>query len=478
MALGAIPTIDNATPTSSTHPLASQHFWNLSPAMQIVMLGAKRAPLYMMLSRGIGMASTSTTDKRYVTLSEHPMITDLLIKGATGAGADAAITTTSVYFSATDPTGDISDMNKILRVGDKLLIHPLQDNQTTALTTVAAGGEYMKVLEIAADGTYFTVQRNFGSTATTANVAADSTKTLHAKVIPASRGEKSRSRPALAHAMIEDYNYIESFSEPFDVTDDVRATTLAGGDMFPREQNQKLLKLMGDIEEAILNGKRSATVVDGDPVYTTRGFIPYVVGDGSTYAAYTAANDLVSGNGLSRIWRPGTIDNFNLDNWLTLMSRLYTEGMGNKLLLCGLGFYTTFLQSLEGYLNLPLVTNTGESLGMSIGSWNHGISGASPLKIMQHHAFNGPRWNDAVILDLDYIGLKTFGTGDISIWKGKGGTGMQENDVHTTKWAWEAQVGADMSYGLAHAYIQGIINDNGTYGGINQTVGTLDPSNT
>jgi len=478
MALGAIPTIDNATPGSSTFPLASQHFWNMSPQTIIAMLGAQRAPLYMMLSRGMGMARTSTTDKKYKTLSEHPMITDILIQGNDGAGSAGAITTSSAYMSATDTSATITNANLFLRVGDMLHVHPLQTHQTTAPTTVAAAGEYIKVLAIAADGSYFTVQRNIGSTATTANVAAGSGNTLHAKILPYARGEKSRSRSALSHAVIEEYNYIQNFAEPFEATDDVQATTLAGGNPFPREQRQKLLKMLGDIEEALLNGRRAVTVTDGDPVYYTKGYIPYVVGDTTTYTPYTVANDLVSGNGSSRIWRVGSKDNFNLPNWLKLMSRLYMEGQGQKVCVCGMGFYTMFLDSLEGYLTLPLTTNTGENLGMSTGGWNHGISGASPLRLLQHHAFNGPRWNDAVILDMDYIGIKAFGTGDISIWKGKGGLGLQEGDQHTTKWQWEAQLGADMSYALAHAYIQGVTEEDGSFGGPNQTVGTLTPSNT
>lgn len=476
MALGAIPTLNNATPASSTFPLASQHFWNLSPGMQIIMLGAQRAPLFMLFSRGMGMGRTATTNKKYITLSEHPMITDILIQGDDGAGADAALAVTTAYMHCTDINATSTNANLFLRVGDMLHIHPNQTNQTTAVGTVAAAGEYIKVLAIAADGSYFTVQRNIGSTATTGNVAAASNTSLHAKILPYARGEKSRSRSALAHAMIEDYNYIQSFAEPFEATDDVQATTLAGGNPFPREQKQKLLKIMGDIEEALLHGRRALTVTDGDPVYYTKGFIPYIVGDTTAYATYTVANDLVSGNGSSRIWRVGSKDNFSVKNWLKLMSRLYMEGQGQKICVCGLGFYTMFLETLEGYCTLDLVSNTGENLGMSIGGWNHGISGASPLLLLQDHAFNGPRWNDAVILDMDYCGIKTFGTGDISIWKGKGGLGLQESDTHTTKWQWEAQVGADMSYGLAHAYIHGVTEEDGSFGGPYQQVGTLTPS--
>ncbi len=477
MATGTLTTLNNADPASSTLPLAIQHFWNLSPESQVAAIGAQRAPLYMMYSMGLGLPQIEAKDQKFIMLSEHPMIKDIYIKGATAAGANAALAVDTAYLVGKDITGDITDMNKILRPGDLIWVHPLQTNQTAAADTVAAAGETMKILSIAADGSFVNVERNIGSTANAANVTALSTKYLHAKLVSYARSEAGRSRDALMHALLEDYNYTQHFQEPYAVSEDAQDTQLAGGNPFFREQKQKLLSILDQIEETLLFGRRKLDVAGGDNTYYTGGFIPKIVGDAATYAAYVAANDLVTGNATSRVWRIGARDNFTMSNWLTMLARLYHEGSGDKVMLVGPGFYTTFLQTLENYITLPLTSNTGANIGFATDAWVHGFG--SPLRVVIDHAFKGPRYNDAAIIDLEFTGMAGFGRqSGVHVWKGINGTGLQEGDSHTTKHAWEATVGANTSYALAHAYIQGMINDDGTYGGPDQTVGTLDPSDT
>jgi len=480
LATGTLTTLDNATYSSSTLPLAAAHFWDLSPESRVVMLGKEKAPIFMMLTMGLGMPTETVTDRVYKTLSSHPMIRSLLIQGDDGAGSAAALGTTTAYISMTDSTGQISDARKLVRVGDQLHIHPYQDNQTAAVGTVAVGGEVMEINAIAADGSYCGVTRNIGSTGTTANVTAGSGNTLTAFLLPAAMGETARSREALVHAMLEQYNYIQRFQEPFSVSHDTEATTLVGGSKFAREAKEKLLKFLSDIEFQILFGRKKLDVSGDDPKYYTQGYIPYIVGDTATYAAYTASKDLVTGNGLSRIWQVGSPDNISLSNWMTLIDRVYLEGSDNKVLICGGGFYITLLKALEGYLTLNFTNDTAAKLGLYMTSWDMGNS--RPLRIIKHPGMRDIYYYDAAILDLDHIGLKKLnneeGDGSVMEWKGNGGFGLQENDAPVKKHAWRAMYGAHMTYQMAHAYITGLKKDDGTYGGPIHTPGTLTPSNT
>jgi len=480
LATGTLTTLDNATYSSSTLPIAAAHFWDLSPESKVVMLGKEKAPIFMMLTMGLGLPTETVTDKVYKTLSEHPMIRSLLIKGDNGAGTAAALTTATAYINMTDSTTTISNARKLVRVGDQLHIHPYQDNQTTAEGTVAATGEVMEINSIAANGSYVGVTRNIGSSATTANVAADSGKALTAFLLPAAMGETARSRQALVHSMLDQNNYIQRFQEPFSVSHDTEATELVGGSRFAREAKQKLLKFLSDIEFQLMFGRKKLDVSGSDPKYYTQGWLPYIAGDTTTYAAYTATNDLVTGNGQGRIWVVGSPDQINLHNWLTLVDRCYLEGSDNKVFVCGGGFYTTLLKALEGYLTLNFTSDTAAQLGLYMDAWHTGSS--RPLRIIRHPGMRDIYYYDAMILDLDHIGLKKLnneeGDGSVMEWKGNGGFGLQENDAPVKKHAWRAMYGAHMTQQVAHAYITGLQKDDGGYGGPIHTPGTLTPSDT
>ena len=483
MATGTLVTLNNATYASTTLPNADALFWDLSPESRIVMLGKEKAPIFMMLTMGMGLPTESVTNKVYKTMSEHPMIRALKIQGDDGAGGGStALGTTTAYLIITDSTATVIDARQLVRVGDQIHVPAYQDNQYTAEGTVAVGGEVMEINSIAANGSYVGVTRNIGSSATTANVSTQNGgETLDAILLPAAMGETARSREALVHAKLSQDNYIQRFQEPFSVSNDDRGTTQVGGDPFMREANQKLLKFLGDIEYQIIFGRKRLDVSGSDPKYYTQGYLPYILGETTTYAAYTAASDLVTGTGAQRIWRVGSPANVNLHNWMTLVDRTYLEGSDNKVFICGGGLYLTLVKALEGYLTLNFTGDTGAQLGLYMNSWNMGSG--RPLRIMKHPGMRGPYYYDGLILDMDNIGLKRFsnpeeGDGSVMEWKGNGGFGLQENDAPIKKHAWRAMYGAHITQSIGHAYITGLQKDDGTYGGPIITPGTLTPSAT
>ena len=471
--------VTTANAATSTLPIEDQKFANLSPSSKVVMLGKSvdRFPLMALLSNEIGLAKESVTDVEYKTLSEHPMPTDLLIQGDNGAGVAAALLVSTTTISLTDTSGDITNANRLLRAGDLIHVAAKQDNQTTADGTVAAAGESIRIVSINAAGNIVTVARNHGATAaTTNNVAAGSGATLHATITGASIGETDTSRDAIAHAMLTQTNFLQEFEEGFVVSDDARAITLVGGDPFTREMMQKRIKFLEDIERAMLFGKQSETFTNSVPSYTTQGLTSYIAGDSATaYGTYTAANDLVTGNGNERIWQVGGAGELNFTNLITLMERVYSEGSNNKVLFGGPGFVSAYIKAFQGMLNLELVRDTGANVGFGFQSMTHPFS-PTPLKFVMHPMMKGAHANSAVIVDLDYVRMAVLPGRDIGIWKGSGGNGLQANDARVTKWAWTAKLGLDVTYQLAHAYVMGMEDSSGSLTGQHKTVGTLDPS--
>jgi hypothetical protein len=466
---------------TSTLPIEDQKFANLSPASQVVMVGrtVARFPFMALLTNEIGLTKETVTDVEYKTLSEHPMATDLLIQGDNGAGAAAALTTSTTTISLTDISTDISNANRLIRAGDLIHLAAKQDNQTTADGTVATSGEVIRVVSINAAGDIVTVARNHGATAAvTNNVAAGSGNTLHGTIVGASIGETDTSRDGISHAMLTQTNYLQEFEEPFVVSDDAQAITLVGGNPLAREMEQKRIKFLEDIERAMLFGKGATSFTNSVATHTTRGLTSYIAGDSLTaYGTYTAANDLVTGNGTERVWVVGGAGELSQSNLITLMERVYTEGSDNKVLFGGPGFVNAFLQSLQGFLSLDFVRDTGANLGFGFQSITTPFS-PIPLRLMMHPMMKGSHSNSAIIADLDYVRMAVLPGRDIQMWKGKGGFGLQANDARVTKWAWTAKVGLDVTYQLAHAHVIGLEDTAGNLTGQQRTVGTNDPSNT
>jgi hypothetical protein len=481
MALGPAGTTDNATLASSTMPIAARNFENLTPGSQYVWLGRKNAPLLAMLTMGMGLPHESVTAKSYKTLTDHPIITNFLISGYS-AGA-ASITTTRTQFTISDTSTDITDPRKLVQVGDSLIVHPKQNDgtnvQTTADGTVAMMGEVIEVAEV--NATYFTATRNIGSTATTGNVACASGHKLRAELLAPADDEDTRSREMLSHAMQTQDNYIQNMHRSFEVTKDVYAMMLAGGNEMDRQQRLAFDAFMKQVERTLLLGKLKLGVVDSAK-YRTRGWGSFLGGDSATYGVYAATGDLLTGTGTNRTWKIGSSNNLTPENWMKVMAKVYHEGENNKVLVCGQGFLLQLILAFEGYWTLP-IPSIGSG-GFDIDLTLSGIrTPGGTCRVLVHPEMYGSYYNDAFVFDLDHMGVKVYNNGsydegEVHIWRGLNGTGLQENDATKIKLAWAAQLGAHMTYKDAHAYFFGMENENGTLGGPDFTVGTQDPSNT
>jgi len=488
MATGAIGTINNATPASSTFPIAARHFNNLTPGSKYILLGKDRAPLsalvMMMGLGGVGMSSEGVNDRKFDTLTDHPAITNFYIDGDSGAGGadnDAAIIVTTTTFGIKDPTDTITDPRKLLQVGDQLIIPSKQTNQTTADGTVAAMGEVIEVASLP-DAYYFTATRNIGAGATTtANVAADSGNYLYAKLLLPADEEATRSREALSHSMQTQTNYIQNFHKSFEITKDLFATMLAGGDQWTREQKQAFDKFMTSLDSTLLFGKKNLSIVD-TAKYQTQGWASFLAGDGAAYAVYDSTKDLLTGDHSGRIWNVGDPAALTPQNYMRVMSYVMSEGGDNKILVCGSGFKLQLILAFEGYWVYDIFSV--DSKGFNFNLDLDGIrTPDGRIRTLTLNGMDGAYANDAFVFDLDYMGIKKFDGGNYDIgephiWAGLDNKGLQDNDSTVKKAAWAAQLGAHMTYKDAHAAFIGMQNDDGTLGGRAGQVGTQTPSDT
>lgn len=483
MPTGAVQTRNAAT---STMPIEAQHFYDLRPESKFVNLGERafdEAPLLYMLSNGIALPTRTVTDVEFRTLTQYNDPTDIEIRGVDAAGADTALTTTLTTFAVRDIAQDITNANLLLRTGDIIHIPATQTNQTTAAGTVGAAGESVRVVEVNSAGTIVTVVRGVGGGANTTQVAAGSGNYLDGYILGRLEGEQSRSSTPINHPGSYQMQFCPLVKEPFEATDAVMNIILAGGDPFEIEMGKKLKKMREQTERAFLFDKMLRNISSTDGVgYRMRGVIPFIVGDnvGTSYSAasgvYTAANDLVTGNGTSQIWRVGAKNNFTPDNWEKVLAHIYQEGSSRKVMFCGPDFLALFRTKFRDYLHLSQEAAIAGKLGMRVRTWEHDFSN-EPMVIHMHHMMTGAYSQDAVIIDFDRVRKATLPGGELKIWKGKTGVGLQENDVETTKWAWRQQVAIDPLNVLAFCWITGVQNDDGTYGGRKRTVGTRTTDN-
>lgn len=480
--LGPTPTTNNAVITSSTLPIAVRNFENLSPGSQAVWLGRKNAPLTAMMMMGMGIPHENITSKSFITLTDHPIITNFQIRGY-AATTTAAITTSLTTFYIKDNTGTLTDPTKLVQVGDTLIIHPKQDDgtniQTAADGTVAMMGEVIEVAEV--NTTYFTATRNIGSTANTANVTAEDTHWLRAELLVPADDEDTRSREMLSHAMQEQRNYIQNSHRTFEVTKDVFAMMLAGGNEMSRQEKLAFDAFMKQLERNMLFGKIKLSVNDSAK-YRTQGWGSFLGGDGATYGVYSSAGDLLTGNGTGRAWKIGSPNNLTPENWMKVMGVVFDEGEMDKVLVCGMGFYIQLTLAFEGYWTTPIpaIGSGGFNFDLTL----DGIrTPGGAIRILLHPQMKGSYYNDAFVFDLAHLGVKiydggSYDVGEPHIWRGLSGNGLQENDATKIKLAWAAQMGAHMTYKDAHAYFFGMETDGGNLGGRDFTVGTQTPSNT
>ncbi len=459
--------------STSTHPIEDQLFYGLSPASMAIQLGKfSDTPLLTMLSMGLGLPTRTVTQKEFKWLLEYEDITEVLIEGYSG-GSDAAITTATTTFQITDVAGTITNANLLIQAGDILWIPATQTNQTTALGTVGESGENIRVVSVDSAGAFFTAEREIGGDGGGAEtVAADSGNFLDAFITGHLAGEIERSRSIITHPLKSDVQYIQKFQNKYGASQDAMDTAMAGGNPMNREQRKKLSLTLREIEYAYLSGKLArVSSATGGSKMLMKGILPQIMGDSTSSTVYDSTADMVTGDGSTRVWRVGDKDNFTVNNWLTWVERAYNEGTDNKVLLVGAGFQTMFLQTMESYLTLNFESITADRLGMRVRMWHHGEADR-PLMIQRHGLFRGPLHQDAVLVDLGHTRKAVFGNGDLRIWKGKGGTGLQENDIETLEHAWQAKTAIDITSELGNAWITGVENTDGSFGGSRRTVGT------
>jgi hypothetical protein len=374
------------------------------------------------------------------------------IEGCSAAGADAAITTSTVYFKSATALRTYLQKNDILHISSYAL------NQTNTDGTVAAAGENLIVEEFLTDYV-MRCTRAGGAGTQTYNVTADSGDTLYAETLSPAFEDASYSPVAISQSLDEDYNYLQTMRKSWMVSNRNNLEDMYGEKDMQLEARRKRLTFFRNMERTLWTGTRYGRYASTGLAQTmTGGILPYIADTSATYtrvAVYTEASDLVTGTGAQRIWKVNK--NFDLPNYNRFLEKALKWGSrSNKVQYGGRGFVTEFenlYQSKFGAFDYD-VDQFGFAVAMVKNSF-----GMLPLAVENEFSpnNNGYNYNFAVI-DHDYLWYRYYGGQCIVK-----GCGYGTSDVHTHKEIQQsdqaarkdelyADVGWDQKHRDAHAW--------------------------
>ncbi len=307
-----------------------------------------------------------------------------------------------------------------------------------------AHGETMMVLSTPSTHTVH-VKRNIEAPATSAyNMKTQSgSYGLTCQKIGNALKEDSTSRVPKIPALMEKYNYIQIFEEPVSVSDLVSMSKYKGGDELKRRAKNAFIDLLRGVEGALLYNHRSLLDVDGEQTFVMGGVewhMNYADSDNGTNA-WASAYDLVTGDGTSRIWRPGA--DFNSENWEKYVVKAFEYGNDTKLGLCGKDFLRILKSEYRGQV---IYERDVTDFGLTV---LHYTEQGKEIQFVHDPEMDilGPR--DLMLLDMEYVELGIMK--DIHR-----RTEIQANDATGRKDDWMAYLTLLMHFQKAHSYVQGM----------------------
>jgi len=444
----------------SAPPLQSLRKYDRSD--RIIMRALSDAPiLHIIITRQMKRGVKSV---KYYMSEDDYFIQNGTLKGSTSAGADAALTTSTVYIYVAGPSDEAA--NTFMRVGDKINIGAFQTNQTATKGTgdgstdgiVQLAGEDMIVREIIS-ANVLRVARNGGAGTAIGGVTAGSGNTLNWDHKGNTLGDASASPSALSDALEEDYNYREVQRRPWDISGRNLMEDSYGMADLQRLAIKNRTQFLRDMEKKFWTSHRylTYTAQNLDESHTG-GWMEYVADTSTTgtrIAAYDASKDLVMGDGTQRVWLVNK--NFGLHNWNSFMEKSLKYGSKNKLGVGGREYLTNLENTLRPHYG---------GFDWDVDSFGFGIMmartsfGEIPIAVEQE-------WSDGAaahkynfgVVDMDYVWY-TYGMGPCAV-KGCGNTNsdlhihkeIQANDELHRKDELFADFGFDQRFRKAHSWL-------------------------
>jgi len=360
--------------------------------------------------------------------------------------------------SLTDTAFTIASASTYIQAGD--IIH-FPQNQTNNSNSASSDimGENCIVQSVT--GTSVTVSRANGAGGSNTSGVTDSTGSgLSFILIGNAFKEGSAAPEGLSDKLQYESNQVQIFRETWEVTNTLNAMTLVGGKDEPRLARKARKKFMREIERAFLFGQNRTVMVGTKPKRYTRGVLSFLTEaqtEDSTlglpaHTAWSAANDLVTGNETARTWKVGDVS--DEDNWgpkiLTKgFEAIYRKGNMDKVGICGAGFMTEVQNMLWKYVRMEPMQDL---FGMKVLTLDflHGR-----LQLIQHREFSlqSAYNHDCLILDMPYFSYKFLPGRDVKV-----ETAIQLPGEDTVQNGLIAEIGLGHNFWESHSYVTGMTN--------------------
>lgn len=404
---------------------------------EIIFREYANAPLFAMLRKR--MQKKVVTDPEFKSMEEGYPVMGGTLQACTSAGVAAALAVGTTYFKWTNA-------GKQVRPGDIIHISSNQTNQTNLSARIS--GENVEVVNIESDDV-IRVARNNGDGSNAANVTAASGTTLQFIIIGSSFEEGSSSPEALSDTIEMQQNYTQIFRSTWEMTRTARNTVMYGKDDWARIARKNRKVFARQIERSMLLGQRWRGFTNQKRQRKMGGVTWFLSNGHAGNTTWSAANDLVDGNGTSRIWKIGDVT--DTSNWSAMriieaMEPTFRWGNRDKVAFCGGGFITQFQRLFQNYLRLE---NDPKMFGLRnlVFESPHGT-----LRLVREEEMSlGGYGNDCLILDLDYIKYVVMKGQDVQIERN-----LQAPGAHTQKDGIFAELSLQLNFWEAHSWWTGI----------------------
>ena len=409
------------------------------------------------------MQKRGVKDLKYYMFEDDYLINNGTIKGASNAGADAAITTSTAYFNVYGPNSEAAET--FLSVDDKIHIPAQQVLQTAVKgtggvtdSTVMLAGEDFIVAEIMG-GNLVRVTRGGGSGTLSGNITAISGSALNFEMKGVVLGDASSSPVARSNDLEEDYNYREVKRFPWDVSGRLLMQDMYGTPELQRRAVHARTMLFRYMERTFWTNHRYLSYGAGGLEKShTGGFFEFVADTSTTWtrvSTYDASKDLVLGDGAQRVWMVN--GGLSLANWSKYMEKALKYGSRNKLFVAGREFMVALENLLRPYYGS--FTWDEDTFGFQI-VMVRSMFGTIPFLVEQEFSSGAAGYGyNCACLDMDYLWY-VYGEGPCAV-KGCGNTNsdihihqnIQDNDAAHRKDELFVDFGWDQRFRNAHSWV-------------------------
>lgn len=293
--------------------------------------------------------TVQATDTKFIMFEDAYAPIDFTGSGATETGVASAITTTSQWFNIPTSLGN-------LKANDKLMLPKIGNLASLGdAASVPYTGEQTIVVTVVENGSNQLVRVIRGNGSGTGTVTAGSGISLKMFNSGSTHLPGGKAPVGLSHQITSDFNYTEIHRDSVDTNEEVVKTDSFVGRDHQRALSQANTLFIRKLERTFLYGIRGINTVNGEEQRKSGGLLWYVSNGTGNYTSHSATNDLVEGNGTSRIWSVTNNTKWTVGNFVKFLERSTVYGSTNKLAICGPGFLSLMANLFEKYITMEII---------------------------------------------------------------------------------------------------------------------------